>query len=239
LNTDELQQGRVTILWNILEHSDGGVIQLIYAGNPDVRIQAAGVIEGQPQIERIEFSGRIKSPTEQYESERWSYKYVGYLLSILGVLLILAVLLIKKAKANYRSSFNRYLEGHKSFIEFYDKRIKWRNEQITNNDKFIEDFKKRSEGLDPEKYSSVLEFHYQTIAEYRKEQQEFRGQIKEYESEREELIAEEDEIIRDGRKQERLFKLATIVVILFAMVAFIPAIYMIFIAQPVGPPFGF
>lgn len=50
INTEELQKGLMYVSWNILEHNDGGVVQLIYAGNPDVKIYTDGVIEGQPQI---------------------------------------------------------------------------------------------------------------------------------------------------------------------------------------------
>jgi hypothetical protein len=72
LNTDDLQRGRVTVNWAILEQNDGGFVQLIYAGNQQVRIQVEGVVEGQPTLKSVEFTGKIKSPAEQYESERRS-----------------------------------------------------------------------------------------------------------------------------------------------------------------------
>ncbi|MFL6207529.1 MAG: hypothetical protein ACJ74W_01690 [Pyrinomonadaceae bacterium] len=53
LSTDDLQKGRVPISWNILEHNDGGIIQLIYAGNPNVHINMDGVIEGQKNIFQV------------------------------------------------------------------------------------------------------------------------------------------------------------------------------------------
>ena len=53
LNTDDLQRGQVSISWNILEQNDGGIIQLIYAGNQNVRINLEGVIEGQKDIFQI------------------------------------------------------------------------------------------------------------------------------------------------------------------------------------------
>lgn len=53
LNTDEIQQGRVSVFWNILEHKDGGIIQLIYAGSPNANIFVDGAIEGQRQIAQV------------------------------------------------------------------------------------------------------------------------------------------------------------------------------------------
>lgn len=45
-----LNEGRVLVDWKILEHHDGGLIQLIYAGGVDVKINVEGVIEGQRSI---------------------------------------------------------------------------------------------------------------------------------------------------------------------------------------------
>lgn len=87
LNTDELQKGRVSVSWNILEHNDGGVIQLIYAGDPSIKLKADGVVEGQGQIEQLEFSGRIKSPDEQYASGSQNVKNTGKLFLILALIL--------------------------------------------------------------------------------------------------------------------------------------------------------
>jgi hypothetical protein len=50
IGTEELQGGIVHVSWNLLERGDGGVVQLIYAGNPNVNIYAEGVIEGQPKL---------------------------------------------------------------------------------------------------------------------------------------------------------------------------------------------
>jgi len=68
LQTQEARNGRVTISWQILEQNDGGVIQLIYAGSPDVDIRFSGVIEGQKEIEQIVYKEKIMSPDEQYRA---------------------------------------------------------------------------------------------------------------------------------------------------------------------------
>ena len=66
LQTQEPSNGLITISWQILEQYDAGIIQLIYAGNTDVDIRLSGVIEGQKEIERVEFPSTIQSPDEQY-----------------------------------------------------------------------------------------------------------------------------------------------------------------------------
>lgn len=245
LNTEELQKGRVTVLWDILEQNDGGVIQLIYAGNPDVRISAEGVIEGQPQIERLEFAGRIKSPSEQYESARWNYRGLGTLLFVLGFLLSLSAWLVRRLKALRKEEFNEYLEAIESFIGHYDWMIKSETKTIATLEGYIADFEQKvlesemiaaREKMDAAK---LTEFPKQVIASYRKDQQKSRGIIEEYAQRREGKEAQKEAVIRLYRQREKRFDIAAIGIALLAFLAFIPAIYLLFIARPIGPPFGF
>ena len=50
LDTSRLDQGKVGVDWKILEHGDGGIIQIIFAGTPSVRLMAKGILEGQREI---------------------------------------------------------------------------------------------------------------------------------------------------------------------------------------------
>ena len=50
LDTSRLDQGKVGVDWKILEHGDGGMIQIIFAGTPSVRLMAEGILEGQGEI---------------------------------------------------------------------------------------------------------------------------------------------------------------------------------------------
>lgn len=93
LDLREIQDGRVITSWNILEHNDGGVIQLIYAGNTDLNIVVEGVIEGQREIEKHEFSGKIQSPDEQYAASKYRYKGLGYSLLFFGALILILPIL--------------------------------------------------------------------------------------------------------------------------------------------------
>lgn len=45
-DADMLRQGRMRVSFKILEHGDGGSIQVIYAGPPDVNFSLVGVVEG-------------------------------------------------------------------------------------------------------------------------------------------------------------------------------------------------
>jgi len=81
LNTDELQKGCVTILWDILEHNDGCVIQLIYAGDLSVNISLEGIMECQSYIK------------SQSTIENVNESIVGYIfLLLLSIFLIYAYL---------------------------------------------------------------------------------------------------------------------------------------------------
>jgi hypothetical protein len=256
LNTDELHKGRVTILWNILEQNDGGIIQLIYAGNTNVRIKAEGVVEGQPQIEQLEFTGKIKSPYEQYESERQGYRYLGYLLLALGILLVWGGFGVRKAKANYRDSFDRSLKSRERYIESLDGIIKRSRESIADYDDYIKQMEeyakereemlrqyKESEGESShellESMQNSLENTQELIAGYKETQEAYRKRIREYESEKEKELAREVDMYKGKRKEERLYDVGFIIVTLLAALALIPAIYLLLIAKPIGPPFGF
>src|SRR5215470_2419847 len=52
LNVDDTAraQGKVAVSWRVLERNDGGVIQLIYAGSPDLLISAEAALIGQGSI---------------------------------------------------------------------------------------------------------------------------------------------------------------------------------------------
>ncbi|MGA3211615.1 MAG: hypothetical protein ABSD20_09925 [Terriglobales bacterium] len=65
LDQSRSREGILGVSWNIVEQDDGGVIQLVIAGNEGTLITVSGVVEGQREIHRYQYSGKIKSPTEQ------------------------------------------------------------------------------------------------------------------------------------------------------------------------------
>lgn len=133
LDTNELSKGRVNIQWNILEQNDGGIIQLIYAGGSNLKFQVEGIIEGQAQIDQLEFSGEIKSPYEQFESERRSYKSLGYLLIALSLVLLYFAYALRQARGSYMEALENYQVSHQSRIESLDETIKWYEERVAYN----------------------------------------------------------------------------------------------------------
>ena len=50
LDRSRLQDGTVTLNWGILDRRDGAVIQIIYAGGPEVALKVNGAIEGSQEI---------------------------------------------------------------------------------------------------------------------------------------------------------------------------------------------
>jgi len=53
LDKSHLSEGKLGVSWNILEHEDGGILQLVYAGSPDVAITVSGVLEGQRKVTEL------------------------------------------------------------------------------------------------------------------------------------------------------------------------------------------
>jgi hypothetical protein len=88
LDKRELGQGRLIVSWNILEHQDGNVIQLIYAGNPEINIYVDGVIEGQKQVEQLKYSGKIMSAEEQFYSWKRKNMIYGFIFLGMGIIFL-------------------------------------------------------------------------------------------------------------------------------------------------------
>lgn len=94
LHPQEDQNGRITISWQILEQNDGGIIQLTYAGSPDMDINVDGVIEGQKEIERIQFFGKIKSAHDYYSDIIRQQKVMGFTMLSCGLIIVLMMSVI-------------------------------------------------------------------------------------------------------------------------------------------------
>lgn len=76
LNTDDLQKGRVLLTWDILEQSDGGVIQLIYPASPNLNVYVDGVIEGQRSLSQLSPRRRNLRRTDLVFTAFWSLFFV-------------------------------------------------------------------------------------------------------------------------------------------------------------------
>jgi hypothetical protein len=95
LDQARLAEGEVSVSWNILEHDDGAVIQLVYAGGPELYIGASGVVEGQPAIRELAYPMLSQSPPGRTASRKGLLLVLGYAL-IAGAFALLAYTLVKR-----------------------------------------------------------------------------------------------------------------------------------------------
>lgn len=103
LDSSRLAAGEVEIKWNILEHNDGGVLQVIFAGDETVDIKAHAILEGQPEIVGLEYSVKLRTPGEEYKRRQEMHVLLPFFLMIaLGLLMIPATiwLFVSKRKRN-------------------------------------------------------------------------------------------------------------------------------------------
>lgn len=85
LNVSRLMDAVVEIGWNILEQNDGGVIQIVYAGDETVDIQATAVVTGQREIATRAYGHELRSIAEEYTyRQRAYYRLPIYIIIILS-----------------------------------------------------------------------------------------------------------------------------------------------------------
>lgn len=72
VDSSRLSSGEVEIRWSILEQNDGGVLQIVYAGDEKVEIQAHAILEGQREVVRLDYGRQLSTPGEEYtRSQGW------------------------------------------------------------------------------------------------------------------------------------------------------------------------
>ena len=242
LDQHESQEGRITVAWSILERGDGGVIQLIYAGNTKASIKVEGIVEGQTQIERREFKGKIRSPDEQYEAERLAVNTgPGYFILDVALLLIFfGAIGSRAAKETYKSNAQTYRRIIEDHIAFYDGQISYEQKAIATNDEFIANVERRmKEQGDGKDFEWLKKSQLQEIEQYKKEQGNSTETIKGHQAEKIKVKADSEKILAGWAKRKKRTRAAALVAIGFGLIALIPALYLLFVARPVGPPFGF
>jgi hypothetical protein len=69
LDISRKEEGAIIVKWKILEHNDGGIIQIIFAGSTSVEISANAAIVGQPEVFVV--SGRRMARSTREEFSRW------------------------------------------------------------------------------------------------------------------------------------------------------------------------
>lgn len=76
----------VPLTWDILEEGDGGVVQVLYCGNPNSEFNVKGVIEGQNKISNSKSEGWM---------EKHNAHFMGLLLSFFTFLTFYVILFTK------------------------------------------------------------------------------------------------------------------------------------------------
>jgi hypothetical protein len=104
-----LVKGIVPISWKILEQNDGASLQMIYQGSRDVIIKVEGIVEGQPEVYRLEPIEDTKSSHDKRDSSFSREKsktekilkvftFIWYLLSMI-FLLFVTVFVFREARS--------------------------------------------------------------------------------------------------------------------------------------------
>ena len=90
LGAAHVENGDLGVSWDILESADGGVLQLIYEGDPSVPLQIQGIVEGQRSI-------RVRTPPQKIPTSERSGPSVSRLklsICLLGGVILANVLLL-------------------------------------------------------------------------------------------------------------------------------------------------
>jgi len=103
-------KGIVSLIWKILEKNDGAVIELIYAGSPEVNIFVRGIIEGQSKIVTLKSSEKIKSPSEQIAEQRKQKLIIFWGAFFLSIIYIFYLIVVVLRKNKYKKQREEQLQ---------------------------------------------------------------------------------------------------------------------------------
>jgi hypothetical protein len=103
LDRTRLADGEVSVWWNILEEGDGGVVQLVYAGDVGTRIHCRGVIEGQRGVREFRVPRTTDlSPETQLGALRWERYFFLVPAIIFSMVVASRLIYWKRGVASYR-----------------------------------------------------------------------------------------------------------------------------------------
>jgi len=109
LDTSRLDAGQVEIGWRILEQNDGGALQIVYAGDEIVAIEANAVLEGQPSLVEFKYAGKPLSPGGEYTGRRpWWAVLLPWIVIGMGA----TVILISVLRFHLRGTLGRRIRPY-------------------------------------------------------------------------------------------------------------------------------
>jgi hypothetical protein len=94
LNDTSSARNQIGVQFDILERNDGCVIQLIYAGSPDLPITVSAVIIGQHGPQELRYGASLLSPADQYITTQRKNRAVGWFAICAGCFFALVIPLI-------------------------------------------------------------------------------------------------------------------------------------------------
>ena len=59
LSLEEIELGRIPVSWEVLEQGDGGLIEVIYAGSPEIDFKAEGAIVGRKKSSGLKIESAL------------------------------------------------------------------------------------------------------------------------------------------------------------------------------------
>lgn len=95
LDSSRMALGEIEIKWNILEQDDGAILQIVYAGNEAIDLEADAVLVGQAQLRRIKASSSILTPDEQLKEHKKSNSVNIIICTICILMYILLYIIIQ------------------------------------------------------------------------------------------------------------------------------------------------
>ena len=84
LDESKCDQGKLEVSWTILEHRDGGIVQMIYEGSPELQITADAALKEQRAI--IDGLKVLPYPYRS-KNERWLFPLFLFAITSIGIYL--------------------------------------------------------------------------------------------------------------------------------------------------------
>jgi hypothetical protein len=109
IDSSHISSGEVEIRWNILEQNDGGVVQIVYAGDEAVTVHAQAVLEGQRDALRLEYARSLATPGEEYSRRQgWKAQVPNFLLILIGIMMTIYSIWISNRKRRRGQALQRF-----------------------------------------------------------------------------------------------------------------------------------
>jgi hypothetical protein len=91
-----LTTGVVPMKFRILEHNDGGIVQLLYRGDSNVKILMHGAVIGQRSIKAVVYPGTLQTQADQVRSKRQDLLAVLSTAVVATMIMVVATITTKK-----------------------------------------------------------------------------------------------------------------------------------------------